>query len=705
MRRFALLAVLLWLPSVAGAQQTSARALLAFQQYHLGDRTTSGFRQTYDLHLQRAFTMTSLVRLIVRGDDFRGTSQFASTPHSAGSRQIQPIGEFILNTTNIHAQLRGELFDTRSRDGTRESSRHIDRLTGQMTWQPDGLPTLTLRGQRSDTNDDAAQLRLRDDNAYAELAYGWRDVHATVSERYIRSADPLSGYDRRMGTHVGDLTYATTRFDGRLSVSAEGSAQLSRIDERAGAQTSSIPTPVAISRALYGIDDTPTDDRDHPLAVYPTLLDNHLNVSSGIDLGPEGVSFHNIAIDLGRIDRVDEMRILVRDAAGNILRNGGGPVTWDAYTSQDGNVWTPLVARTTFNAPLSLYAIDFDLTNGRWFKVVSFGVNSESTFVTEVQAYYHAAIEPGKQRSSTQNFYNGLTSITARPWDKLTLTYTGSYSSVEQDIAANNLRTSDFEHVADVQYDWRKWLSLRGQYVTRQTRGFGTNDSVDGITTYVDWTPTTQLRTTLEISRQNQTLSGRLFTIDTNAIHASAFLLKSVFLGLEVGTQHQTFADAAPAADRQYLTLTGNVQWLPTLRMLLNATMQRNDTRSSDPASQLLGPSRDNRASSEFIWRPGLPLVVSARFGHVSGAAVTGFTQRYHVDWHPFADGTVSLGGSYDHDIDPTSNRRATRMVVNPRWTMNRFVMFDINYTAVSTSYTAFVNRQHTLFATLTLTR
>src|SRR5262245_17434836 len=48
MRRLALLAVFLSMPSVAEAQQVSARALLAFQQYHLGDRTTNGFRQTYD---------------------------------------------------------------------------------------------------------------------------------------------------------------------------------------------------------------------------------------------------------------------------------------------------------------------------------------------------------------------------------------------------------------------------------------------------------------------------------------------------------------------------------------------------------------------------------------------------------------------------------------------------------------------------------
>src|SRR6185369_1340408 len=130
--------------------------------------------------------------------------------------------------------------------------------------------------------------------------------------------------------------------------------QLSQIHERGVAgRNTLIPTQVTIARGLYGVDDTPSDNRDHPLAPIPALIDNNLNGGAGINLGPDGVSFQNIAADLGRIDRVDEIRILVRDAGGNPLRNGGGPVTWDAYTSQDGQLWTPLAgARTTFSAPL-----------------------------------------------------------------------------------------------------------------------------------------------------------------------------------------------------------------------------------------------------------------------------------------------------------------------------------------------------------------
>jgi hypothetical protein len=693
--------------SAAAQQDLNARALLSYQSYRIGRASTTGLRQTYDLRLERAFTMTSLVRLFVREDDFRGTAQFATAPQDTRTRQFQPAGELIVNTTNLHAQLRGEVFDTRSRVEKQDSSRRIDRSFGQMVWEPDRLPTLTLMGQRNKTVDSASSLQLTDDNALASLQYGWRDVHATAGERYLRSADPLAGFDRRMTTHEGNLTYASTSFGGKLVLTAEGNAQLSQIRERSlGGKTTFIPTQQSIARALYGIDDTPSDDRDHPLGSAPALTDGNLATGSGINLGPDGLSFHNIAVDLGRIDRVDEIRVVVRDAAGNPPRNGGGPVTWDAYTSQDGDVWTPIAgAQTAFSAALSLYSVAFTLTNARWFKVVSFGVNGEQTIVTEVQAYYHAEIGAGSERASTQNFYVGTANIVLQPVRRLHLSYTGTYSGIEQRLADQpRARSKDLEQLGEAQFDIRSWLSVRSQFLQRDARSFtGTTDSASGVTAYLDINPSRQWRNSIEVSRQKQVLGASQFTIDTNAIHSSAFVYKSLFLGFDAGTQTQSLSSDGSTAKRTFLNLTGNIQIFPTLRVLLSGTVQRNDTISSDPATELLGPTRDNRLSSEFIWRPGRPLTLSVRLGHVSGQSLSGFTQRYHVEWYPFGDGTVSLGGSYDQDIDPVVDRRATRMIVNPRWVMNRFVIFDVNYTSVSSTFSTFENRQHSLFATVTL--
>jgi hypothetical protein len=96
---------------------------------------------------------------------------------------------------------------------------------------------------------------------------------------------------------------------------------------------------------------------------------------------------------------------------------------------------------------------------------------------------------------------------------------------------------------------------------------------------------------------------------------------------------------------------------------------------------------------------------LSTRYGWLSSEALSGFTQRYHVEWRPFGDGTVALAGAFDDDIDPVMNRRARRMIFNPRWLMNRWTILDINYTSVSTTLPNGSLRQRTLFATLTLTK
>ncbi|HXH40474.1 MAG TPA: hypothetical protein VNN08_17720, partial [Thermoanaerobaculia bacterium] len=249
MRRLLLFAAIILIARLAGAQEVSGRAVESYEQYRFGDQLTTGLRQTYDLHLDRAFTMTSLVRLSLHAVDFQGTSNITDRLQSNSSLQVQPIGELFVNTTNIQAQLRSEIFETHANDGLQKSKRRIDQTSGQLTWQPDALPVFTVTGHHTLTNDDTAAIRLTDDNALASLAYGWRNLHASAGERYAHSGDPISGFDLTTTTHVAGLDYASTSFGGRLTVSADGSAQLARVNERAAAGTTSIPTQVAIGRA------------------------------------------------------------------------------------------------------------------------------------------------------------------------------------------------------------------------------------------------------------------------------------------------------------------------------------------------------------------------------------------------------------------------------------------------------------------------
>ena len=171
------------------------------------------------------------------------------------------------------------------------------------------------------------------------------------------------------------------------------------------------------------------------------------------------------------------------------------------------------------------------------------------------------------------------------------------------------------------------------------------------------------------------------------------------------GTTTQTLSIDGSVSRRRYVTLSSNAQLTTHLRMLLTATSQRNRTESSDRATQLLGPERDNRITSQFTWRAGRQLALTAMFGWLSGGAISGFTHRYHADWFPFGDGTLSIGGSLDEDIDPVQNRRARRVIFNPRWMMNRYAYLDFNYTSVNNSFAGSNNQQRSIYATLTLTK
>src|SRR6185436_10109369 len=425
--------------------------------------------------------------------------------------QLQPTAEILINTDSVRLQARSERLNTDASRGRSDTTSSLERSWGAFEWRPSGLPVFDIHAQHNVNTQAGASVALSDDLASAGLRYEWHGLQVRAEERYIRSRDPGLGYDRKTTSHLGELSYSLSTFGGRFTVGTSGAAQLTSVAERAlNGGSSSLPVPVSIARAVRTVDDTPNDNRDHPLAPYPLLTDSNLNASAGISLGPDASSFQNVALHLGRSDSVDEIRVVVRDAAGNPILTGGGPVTWDLYTSEDGQLWTPRISRTEWNAPLSHYAVTFDPAAARWFKVVNFGVNIEATFVTEVQAYYHREIAAGDSRTGTQNQYSLSTVIAARPWKRLRFTYTGAYSSFEEELATVAARTtSNLDQIGEIEYDLLRSLTLRERVLLRSSSTFtGFEDSANGFTTFLDWVPTRDLRVSLEVGRESQSLGG-----------------------------------------------------------------------------------------------------------------------------------------------------------------------------------------------------
>lgn len=711
MKFAASLAVILLLPVLVAAQPVTGRAQASYENYDFGRVVESGMRTSFDLGLDRAFTGNSRLRFFLRGYDFRGETEIPQRHliRESRSREYQPSGELSIDAETLRLFLRADYIDYTGSSDFFDTNRTTERALANLQWDPIGLPSFAVTAQRSVMHDAGRDSEPVEESASASVQYPWRGLTTAVDVRYARSADPFAGYDRTMSTYGGSVGYALSLANGRFTLGADANGTRSEIDERAtGGESVRVPVQVTFNRALFSIDDTPSDNRDHPLASYPALRDGDLNASANIPLGPDGVSFINLGVDLGRSERIDEVRVTVRDANGNPLRTGGGPVTFDAWISEDGVVWRPVSeVETNFDATRSAYVVTFPILTTRWIKVVSFGVNSERSFITELQAFYHVVVDPGSARNGQQQSYGAMLSASFRPTKNVKLGYGASYTSIEQDYATRaSTSNSRIDHSLTLEYNFaRNWV-LRGEASRGESMLYGlTIDRGDSILAALDWRPTRRLQVSAETNRQSQTVDGTPTLLILYGFRATGQPLRTVTLSLDAGMQSQKIENSVDLGRRTYANLTASARVTKTVRMLLSGSLQRASSSSDDPATLLLGAARADRLWSELAWNPGRALIVSARVGYISSAAVSGFTQRVRVEWSPFEGGTVALIGTYDEDIDPMSDRRARRMVFSPRWTMNRFVTFDFNYTAVSTQLEALSEEQKTLFFSVTVTK
>lgn len=702
------LALLLGTALPVRAEGLDARAQAGFQLFDLSGTTRKGFRQTYDLGFQRSMTETSRLGLFFRAEDFRGTTEstFSTLSQESGVRQYQPVGEFMINTERLRLHLRSDFLHDETFTGSRESSRDTERTSAIMRWEPFALPSLQLTAHRNRVTDEARGA-VGDETIIASLQYPWRGLTLSAQGRHVRASDEDAGYERTQATFNGQVGYALTAFGGRIALNADAVAERSNIDERVTSNGSAeIPVPVRPRTAYHVVDETPLDSRDRPLVAAPALRDGDLNSLTNIGLGPESAAFQNLALDFGRIEAVDEIRVVMRNEDGNPLRNGGGVVAWDAYVSEDGITWVPAGSTSSrFDAQTSMFVISFDEVPTRWVKVVSFGLHFERVFVTELQAFNITAFD-GSGREGTQDLRTGFVSVTVVPVRRLTVGYTGAFSEQEQQFAHfGGTANTTIDQTVTTDLAILRTLRFRTSAMRSDIRGYGlAADGSENLVAVLEYTPTPRLRLSVETARQTQSLFGVASTIDTQAIRLYGQPVRAVTLSIDGGVQTQTIPGSEVEGDRIFLNLTATGRLTRTTRLLVTANLQR-ASEADDSAVLLLGAERDDRYAAELTWQPGRPLLLSARLGYNSNPLQSGLTHRYRAEWQPFAGGAVSLAASYDDEIDPLNARRSRRLVLGPRWAISRYLWMDVHYTAVETEIDERTDQQKTFYATLTVTK
>ena len=680
------------------------RAVISWQSFEAGALSTSGLRQTYDLQLEKSLSAPATLRLFFRGEDYGGTSEQGEAAVESESRRLQPGVDFRYQLPQLLFQTTYSSVLAESESAAVGTSSDLERFFSRLSWTPEKLPAVNVYVARNRLSDIAGRADTVEQMGFASLDYNWTEnLQVSVTERYSTLDDGRAGFTRRNLSHQAYVNYDQVNLGGKLTTSASATALFSRFDDRAAGGPVLVPTPVPVRQALHAIDDTPLDGRDHPLIPFPALIDNNQDQAAGISLGPDSSSFQNIALDLGRFAEIDEIRVLVRDAEGNRVRTGG-TIQWDVYTSDDAVLWRLSSSGITssFDPAESEYSIRFALTTTRWIKLVTFGVNALETYITEIEAFFHTELI--NMRQTDARFYNAATTLSARPSRWVTLSYGGLFNAFSQDFTDRpRLSSTDWDHNALIQIDPNRHASVAGRYRTRIfDSSNGPVQSFDSWAGIVRILPLSSVDLSLEVSGQTEDIQDVVARTHGLVFHAFARILPSLDLAIELGEQSQDRAgEEFNGFERRYVSALTNMQLFRSVRFLFAGVAER--TSRPGENGLMLPPEQNDRWFSEVQWRPGQPLALSARLGWVSGRTTSGYTQRYGVEWYPFAQGTVSLGARYDQDIDPNADRKSSQLIFTPRWTMNNHAMFDLSYIRVLTSFATEEFETESFNATMTL--
>jgi len=320
MRRTLLPLGCLLFADLAAAADLSGRAILSYQDFEAETLSSDSFFRSYDLRFERRPIDPLRFRIGIRADQRDGSVDAGAGPTGQDFSQLQPNAELLYALSTF--QLQGNYDRIRSRvlvDAGPERERFLERWTGQLSWRPEGLPGLSLQSERRNVQDLSAQIDRIETLFQGTLDYRFKGLMASAITRRQDLDDERAVFARKSRQNEGLLGYDSSLAGGRVSASASLLVSNTHLDEQARAGAVSVPTPVPITRALFAVDDTPGESRDQPPSPVPALIDGNLERGTGLQFGPDGASYQNLSLDLGRPQTLDAFRLHVRDVEGKVV--------------------------------------------------------------------------------------------------------------------------------------------------------------------------------------------------------------------------------------------------------------------------------------------------------------------------------------------------------------------------------------------------
>ncbi len=674
--------VLLGTAAAGHARGVTGRALITWQSFETEEQTSEGLRQTYDLGLRRSLSDPVHYRLWFRADGADTDLELAADRSSTSFRQIKVGGEVTAAFPKVQIRVIYDDIAT-DLDGERSGSRDLTSGTAQLAWRPDGLPRLSLEAEHRGFSDEFRGEDLTDTRFQGTLSDELGPLSFAATLR-TTDLDDQRGALRRTDEVLLQAGLNFSFWNDRITTSAQLFAIESRIDERGvGAGAVPVAERIRVVEASSGIDQTPEDARDQPLAPAGGLIDG-LFVPTGISLGPSGQTFRNVALDFGRVAEVDEVRLHVRDPAGELVPTGG-QLDWRVYTSDDTRDWVRVFVGvvTRFDAARSLYEVRFTQLSTRHLKLVSFGLNLVETELVEVEAYDNRPIGPGERRRTDNNLASTSVSVTARPNDRVTASWSGRWNVFErapEDEAATT--TEDRDQYASLLVEATPWADLLVRYEGREatlTEGF--RQDFEQWAAELVLAPRPGLDFRIEVLRSTDETDDRRLETEGLALKSHARLWRSVDLRLDLGELESDIQPDLRTLTRRFANAWLIAQLTPALQ--LTATLNELDSELSDDGPAVPGvvaPS-ERRWGLELYWRAGSPLGVGVRLGRAETDDFSANLRSLRIEWQPFRGGALRLGTLYDEEADTASRRTFRRLSLTPGWTINRHASLNLNYT------------------------
>ncbi len=672
--------------SASGQQDLTGRAILGYTFFGDPSFSTDGFNQLYEVGYQRQVSEPLRFRLFFRGLGNRGMQDFAGSQTQSSYWQLQPLAEvyYILPFFSIVG--RYDYSTELSHYGDQPQSTRMDqRAFETLNWAPEALPSVLLHGEQYRDTESSASIDEAQSLVSAAVSYGWRgltiggyglyrvlDLYETGFHGTEADAQALGKYER-------------TFFDGRASVNANATVGIQRLEQASGSVSgASVPNQATISSAAYAYDETPLDSRDATGVPAPALLDGDVRASAGISLGPDGSSFQNLTLDMARYLVLDTFRVFVRDRTGEPVPIGG-LVSWDVYVTDNGLDWRLVgSADSRFIASLSAYEITFPETRSRYFKLVSFGISTLATYVTEAQAFFHTALAANTTRETDVHFLSAMVSASGTPATWLNLSYNGVFN----DYKTTNPDSSQFSSVDNDQLLSADFMPSQAFDLTVRAENRTVSPSEGAKQTYQTYTGIFTYRynpnlvTTIEADRVHQT-GENPGDVVTTTLRASEYLrlLPTVYFQLDggVANQDQDFGNLSSKA--VFFDGTGSIQLTQSWLLQLNANYSK--THYEGPLASVTG-GLDQIASRYYLqlqYRPSGAVNLMGRFG-VTTVNGTRFQIRGgQLWWYPLAGGTVGIGTIYSEDADVNAEfRRFRTLQVTPSWILNPHAVLNLNY-------------------------